>query len=276
MNILQKIQELVKEVGLFNTSIKIFLFLINSIKIKRKNPFYLRRVKIGYELSELYKSQIQYGPFKGLLLPVSYSWGKSDRASMLLGLYEKEILNILQNLSGNQKYFVNLGAADGYYGAGVLVNNLFKKSICFELSEYGRKIIYEVAKKNNVLDRIEIRGIADKYFYNHISDEIINNSLLFVDIEGAEFNVLTESAFQKFHKSIIIVELHDWFFNDAINKERELVKSSIKTHSITQITTESRDLSKFDDLKLYNDDDRWIICSEGRGQLMRWFRFDPL
>jgi len=38
----------------------------------------------------------------------------------------------------------------------------------------------------------------------------------------------------------------------------------------------SRDLSTYPELQQWNDLDRWLICSEGRAQLMSWVRFDPL
>ena len=73
---------------------------------------------------------VAYGPFKGLKFSSDAWWGR-ERASMILGLYEQEVLESLTNIPKKYKSFIDLGAADGYYGIGVLVNNLFENSICF-------------------------------------------------------------------------------------------------------------------------------------------------
>jgi len=45
--------------------------------------------------------------------------------------------------------------------------------------------------------------------------------------------------------------------------------------NIHEITTGVRNLSNFPELAMWNDDDRWILCSESRGYLMRWWIFTP-
>ncbi|MCX6119705.1 MAG: hypothetical protein NT027_19390, partial [Proteobacteria bacterium] len=82
-------------------------------------------------------------------------------------------------------------------------------------------------------------------------------------------------TFSAFNKSIIFVELHDWFFEDGEEKLKKLKNDSTSTHVLTELTMGSRDLSIFPDLNKLHDNDRWLICSEGRGQLMKWLRFDP-
>ncbi len=46
-------------------------------------------------------------------------------------------------------------------------------------------------------------------------------------------------------------------------------------HKVSTITTSSRDLSRFPELRNYEDSDRWLIASEGRPRLMTWLRLDP-
>ncbi len=194
---------------------------------------------------------------------------------MLLGLYEKDVLDSLQNIPKKFTTFIDLGAADGYYGIGVLVNNLFQNSICFEISEEGRQTIRENAQFNNVLNKVEIRGIAKNDFYHDLSALTLSNAVLFIDIEGAEFELIDKATFSAFNKSVIFVELHDWLFEDGEEKLKKLKNDSASTHVLTELTMGSRDLSIFPDLNKLHDNDRWLICSEGRGQLMKWLRFDP-
>jgi hypothetical protein len=250
-------------------------WIFYKLGIKKFDSIHKRRIQISKQLDELFKSTVQYGIFKGLKLSPKTWWGTADRASMLLGLYEKDVLDSLQNIPKKFTTFIDLGAADGYYGIGVLVNNLFQNSICFEISKEGRQIIRENAQLNNVLNKVEIRGIAKKDFYDDLSTHTLSNAVLFIDIEGAEFELIDKATFSAFNKSIIFVELHDWFFEDGEEKLKKLKNDSTTTHVLTELTMGSRDLSIFPELNKLNDNDRWLICSEGRGQLMKWLRFDP-
>lgn len=234
-----------------------------------------RRKYISDAISFIYNKTVQAGPFKGLILGEKSFWSEGDKGAMLLGLYEKEIVDSLFEISGKYRYFINIGASDGYYGIGVLVNNLFEKSWCFEMFEDSRNILRNTAKANNVEDRVIIHGMADCNFYKDFSDDIINQSVLFVDAEGSEFFIFNEEVFKKFKDSVIFIELHDFYYSDGKERLENLKQYAEKFFKITTLTTTSRDLSPFKELAELNDTDRWLICSEGRLQLMNWWRLDP-
>ncbi len=259
-----------KEDGLFKALNKSALWVV-----EHADAIHRRRITIAKQLDTLYNSTVRYGPFNGLKLTRDHSWCSTDRGSMLLGLYEKEVLESLTNIPKQYNTFIDVGAADGYYGIGVLINNLFEHSYCYEISERGRQTIKENAILNNVLDMVEIRGIANKQFYSEIPITIIEKAVLFIDIEGAEFDLVDKATFDAFKKSIIFIELHEWLCKDGQEKRQKLCNDSVATHVATEIRMGARDLSKFAELKTFHDNDRWLICSEGRGQLMTWLRFDP-
>ena len=241
------------------------------------DPFEKRKKFLSNKLLEEFNGVIRYGPFKGLRFNSESSWGAGDRASMLLGLYEKEILASLKNIPDKYKTFIDLGAADGYYGIGALVNGMFEKSYCYEMSVVGQKIIKKNAELNNVAHKVLIRGVADKYFYKDFTNNEIDQSVLLVDIEGAEFDLFDRNLFKKFSKSIIYIELHPFIFKeDGREKLQKLENDAREYFTIKKITTTSRDLSEFKELKEWADTDRWLICSEGRTNLMTWWRLDPL
>jgi len=251
-------------------------YMLSLIGITIYNKFDKRRIEISRDLDKVYNSTIQYGPFKNLILSNNVWWGYTDRASMILGFYEKEVLDSLLNKSENYKVFVNLGAADGYYSIGVLISNIFDSSICFETSKKGRDTIKKNALINGVVSNIDIRGEATKNFLNDFNEDILSKAFFLVDIEGSEFNIFDTNTFTVLKKSIIIIETHEFFFTDGIFKLNKLKESAINTHRISQFTTGSRDLSVYPVLKKFTDNDRWLICSEGRKQLMTWLRFDPI
>lgn len=275
-NILIKFYESFKKEGFSIAAKKTISWFLARLGVKSSESIiHEHKIKVSNKLDELYNSTIRYGPFNGLKLSANVWWGSTDRGSMLLGLYEKELLDALKNIPSKYSTFIDLGAADGYYGIGVLVNGLFKNSICYEISQNGRETIQANAMLNNVSKKVDIRGAATKNFYREISSEILSESVLLIDIEGAEFEILDAATFDAFKNSIIFIELHEWFFSDGNQRLEKLKKDATLTHSISELTMGSRDLSQFPELKKFNDDDRWLLCSEGRGELMTWLRFDP-
>ena len=196
-------------------------------------------------IQESHNNTVVYGPFKGLKFTEESHWGDSDKGSMILGLYEKEILNELSNIPKEYEIFIDLGAADGYYGIGVLINDLFKKSYCYEIVDKGRDIMAKTAALNLVNTSVEVRGEATQRIVSEIPQEEIDKSVLFVDIEGGEFHFFNDVIFNSFSKAIIIVELHDFFYSDGNSKMNELLRRSRLTHTHQFIRMGARDLSMY-------------------------------
>ncbi len=69
-----------------------------------------------------------------------------------------------------------------------------------------------------------------------------------IDIEGAEFSLIDKELFCKLIKSIIFIELHNWFFKDSAQKLQKLMSDAMFLLKISTLTTSSRDLSKFPEL----------------------------
>jgi hypothetical protein len=275
-NLFSKYVNSLQKDGILGASQKVSLWFMRKLGVESADAIiHKRKIQISNKLDQIYNSTVQHGPFKGLKLSAGAWWGMTDRGSMLLGLYEKEVLDSLKSIPKKYTNFIDLGAADGYYGIGVLVNDLFHKSICYEISESGRQTIKNNAVLNNVSKRVDIRGIATKNFFNEIPSDILSQSVLLIDIEGAEFELVDVKTFEAFRDSIIFIELHNWFFVDGDQRLQKLKDDSFVTHVITELTMGSRDLSSFPELKKMNDTDRWLICAEGRGELMTWLRFDP-
>jgi len=174
------------------------------------------KFSLSNKLKVMHDNTVAYGLFTGLKFVENSHWGAADKGTMILGLYEQELLNELENVPVKFDIFVDLGAADGYYGIGVLINQRFKKSYCYEITEHGREVIAETASANNVLDKVVIRGEATKNISLEIPEHDLSKAVLFVDIEGGEFDFFDSDVFDQFKKSIIFVELHNWFFQMEI------------------------------------------------------------
>jgi hypothetical protein len=230
---------------------------------------------LSLQIDKMLNSTVAYGPFKGFKLAPVMLHGGRDRAAMLLGLYEQEILTSLSRIPSNYRVFIDLGAADGYYGIGVLVNGMFDKSYCFEMSVECREIIKQNAIMNRVAERVEIKGTATRNFYEDLPSDEIVSSVLLVDIEGGEFDLFDKATFNEFRHSIIFIELHNSLSTAGQFQLQKLKNDANDTHLVSEFTTTGRDLSGFDELKTFSDSDRWLISSEGRPRLMSWLRLDP-
>jgi len=198
-------------------------------------------------------------------------WGQGDSSSKILGLYEKEIQDLIVSIQKDKKYstFVDIGGADGFFAIGSLVNNLFKKCEVFEISKKGRISIQKNSKQNNVYDSIRIHDKASKASLTKIDN--INNSLILCDIEGGEYELFDEKLIKKIYPSDIIIEIHKNKENSLVNFEKRFTK----IYSITKITQEPRSLKNFKELENINDNNRALITSEGRSCVQEWWHLSP-
>jgi len=241
----------------------------------RKETVYQRRLRVSREVFEMMKGVVRYGPLKGLKLSDDAWWGAPDKASMLLGLYEQELLTALCTKPlADRSNFIDIGAADGYYGIGLVMAGFYKKSFCFEISEKGRETIKRNAEVNGVASEVEVFGEADETLASKLSQESIDDSVVLVDIEGGEFDVLNEAFLEAFQHAYILIEIHNWV-EDFEEKYFKLLLAASKYFSIDTVKPVNRDLVQFAELNDFTDDNRYLICSEGRPNVMRFLRLNP-
>lgn len=226
-----------------------------------------KRIILSSKISKIYNNTVQQGPFKGMVINEDQFWGPGDRSSKILGLYEKEIQDLLLVIQKIKNYptFIDIGGADGFFAIGSLVNNLFEKCEVFEISKKGRNSIQKNSKKNNVYDSIKI---YEKATFKSLSKiENINNSLILCDIEGGEYELFDEKLINEIYPSDIIIEIH----KDKENSLENFEKRFINRYSITKITQKPRSLKNFKELENINDNNRALIMSEGRSGIQEWW-----
>ena len=112
-----------------NTVLKIMHRLGFETEIQRT------RLRIGEFLKEFHGNKVGYGLFKGMVLGQDEWWAKYDKAPMILGTYEAEVQKRISELSTRCNTFVDIGAADGYFGIGTVFSKTFQK-IPWELPDY--------------------------------------------------------------------------------------------------------------------------------------------
>jgi len=199
------------------------------------------------------------------------------KSAYLLGCYEKEVQQIIYNLSkkNNLKYFINVGAGEGYHAIGVKVANLFENSISFELDKKNRDIIKKNFDLNKIFNGFEIFSNANIDFLKNIEKKIeFTKSLFLFDIEGDEFKILDENNLNIIQNSYLIIELHHFYSTE--NKVENLTKQLKKYFNISFFKTENRNFSNFEILNKFNDDEKWLMMSESRPCTMKWIICEPI
>jgi hypothetical protein len=113
-----------------------------------------RRIQITDYFLKLFDFEVRYGALKGLKISRTSNWAHSDKAGMLLGLYELEVVELVASLSARYSCFIDIGAGEGFYAVG-FARNHFDSVLAYEMSEKGQNIIREVAAQNNVMEKVK-------------------------------------------------------------------------------------------------------------------------
>ena len=231
------------------------------------------RKRIAKQLFMEANGIVKRGLFEGMHLGEEIHWGKADVASKIFGLYESEVIEFIKDK--HYKSLINLGAADGYYPIGILMKKMAKHAYCFEENPLGAKYINANAKLNRLNGDISIYGRADSQFYKQLPDGVIGgNNLVLCDIEGGEFDLFTDEVISVFSQSSFIIEIHDFKFDDGKNKRKALI-DSFKDFDIEMVKSRPKRWSDIDQITELSDNDRALVCSEGRRVLGEWLVATP-
>lgn len=152
---------------------------------------------------------------------------------MLLGLYERELTSIIEQVIGGRwSRFIDLGCAQGYYAVGIALKA--GSTVAVIAFDSDPKIVVEARRKaaaNKVEDRIVWKGAANAEELERL--KLGGQDLLFVDIEGYERELLDPKRIPSLTGCDILVESHDFMYPGTSKLLRERFQAS---HSITEIT----------------------------------------
>jgi hypothetical protein len=238
-------------------------------------PIQSRRKRLSKLVDAKFAGTVAHGPFAGQKLTPGAWWGAKDRASMLLGLYEREVLDVIVARPARHNLFIDIGAADGYYVVGALKCAGFAHAIAYEISAKGQACIADNARSNGVGDRVEIRGKAEPGFWQSLDGQNSAACFFLIDIEGGEIDICDDAFFEAFRRSMMVIELHPMFVDEADRKFAELRARAERWFDVSELRTGARDPAQFEELAMLEDTDRWLIASEGRKRLMHWLVLRP-
>jgi hypothetical protein len=130
---------------------------------------------------------------------------------------------------------VVIGMADGYYAVGLAMRMPNASVHAFDTNEEAHAFCREVAKLNNVPERVKVGGLFNgEDFARHPA-----GTLVFCDIEGTEDALLDPDKYPALRKMDLIVELHECFQPDIARKVRARFAAS---HDIAMVPHHGRDV----------------------------------
>ena len=151
--------------------------------------------------------RVAQGPFRGMKL-VNAAFGSSLMPKMV-GTYELEIQQDIEDLLGNNyHYFLDIGAAEGYYAVGMAMRFAARetKTLAYDIASESAVAVKQAADSNGVLGKIEMRDLC-RYCDFEIAKT--GRTLVICDIEGAEKDLLNPDAAPGLLLCDIVVEVHD-------------------------------------------------------------------
>ena len=236
-----------------------------------------KKYLLGKKIAAYSKQKVLFGPYSGTKFIDLHGWSKIDSAPKYLGTYERQIQEKIIFLSKKfkLKYFVDLGAAEGYHLISLLNKKFFNSGLAYEIDEKSRRILKKNSKINNVYNKIKIFSKADFIsLKNNLIYKELKRTCFLVDIEGNEYNLFTNEFCKYFSKSIFIIEDHNFNVKDKKikNKFYKTIKRFFKIDVIRDISKNPFDI---DILENFSDDEKYLMMSEGRPKTMKWILLSP-
>jgi O-antigen/teichoic acid export membrane protein len=175
------------------------------------------------------------GPFKDMRY-VGEAVG-SAYLPKVVGTYEHELHDVIaEYLRGDFDLLVDFGAAEGYYAVGFAWKMPKLRVITFDISKRARWLQGDMARRNGVRDRIDIRGEGDPASLN-AALEGSRKPLIICDCEGYEDALLKPDLAPNLRRATLLVEMHDHLVPGASQRLHERFDA---THTSRTIRTVDR------------------------------------
>jgi hypothetical protein len=224
-----------------------------------------RRSQLVRGLLAVTQGRVQSGPFRGTQYLRD---GHAESGPKILGTYEAEFGSVVEEIvAGGYAHAVNIGAAEGYYAVGLLSRMAGLRVTAFEALDDERRRMAELAKLNGVEGRLAAHGICDAaLLQGSIRDG--ERTLVLMDIEGGERDVLDPVRIPALRGCDILVELHDCYYPGISDQLRARFESS---HHITAVSARPRAGDELPQVPGMSPRQVRFLANELRPAGMGWF-----
>lgn len=241
---------------------------------------YAKRHYLTKFLREKTESVIQYGLLKGYRFGASL-WAEPAVGSYLLGTYEAQVCAFLDRLKSPNRTIVDIGAADGLYGIGLVAVGAYGRSICFEESEDYRRALEAHVEDLGISDKVTIYGRATAEVVKAVLEKSgtpLNDIVVLCDIEGGEFDLFDDELLRILRNTHVIIETHDFLLQEGARSSTALGELIGRAESHAQVSRIRDGLRYVRNIPLiddWSDSDVWMMCMEGRKRMMTWLYVYP-
>jgi hypothetical protein len=211
-----------------------------------------------------YGTAVRHGPFRGMEYPQELLGMTSAMVPKLLGAYECELHEVIEQAAGGSyDAVVNIGAAEGYYAIGLARRLPDAVVHAFEADRRLQARCRQLAAANGVLDRVWVRGVCGA---GELREFAGRRLLVICDCEGCEFEIFGRVG-GDLDGSTLVVELHD--FVDA-GASAELAHFLESTHDVQMLVSESRQPPAYPELREVGAREQRFALTENRPKQTRW------
>ena len=234
----------------------------------RKRARHARRRRDEKVLRDHVPLTVRSGPFAGM----SLEGACSPLGPKVLGTYEMELWALIETIARSRvQHVVNAGAADGFYAVGFLRHLPAARATAFEMLPSHHAHIDELARTNGVRDRLAIHGACDS---SSLSSALNRDecTLVIMDVEGAERDLLDLARSPALRHARILVEVHDFVDPNISGLLRERFAA---THRFTAYRSRRRTVEDLPPVPGVGVKVLLRLADEGRPSQMEWFWLEP-
>ena len=211
---------------------------------------------------------VLHGPFAGMLYGDTAAEG--SLAPRLLGSYESELHPaIRQAATGGLETVVDIGCAEGFYAVGFARLMPEVEIHAHDIDPRARSLCAKLAERNGVAERIRVGGAFGTADFARFSGR---RTLVFIDAEGAEDELLDPVAAPALTAMSVIVETHE---HERPGVTARLLERFSPTHDIELI----RQGPKTTPLPAWFDElghlDQLLVVWEWRAHPTPWLVMTP-
>lgn len=174
------------------------------------------------------------GPFAGLRYSAAAAVG-SSLWPKLLGTYESELHWVVEKIAQTryQKIF-DIGYAEGFYLVGLGTQQPQAQLIGYDISPDAETLCRANAAENSIDDsRLSLRGEFD---HEQFSGEVGEGTLVVVDCEGFEDDVLRSVDADSIRGADWLIEMHDHVVEGTTERWAEALEP---THQVIRIVSDT-------------------------------------
>ncbi|MDD5587081.1 MAG: hypothetical protein PHY92_09060 [Alphaproteobacteria bacterium] len=150
-------------------------------------------------------NKVYDGPFRGMeMTPAALS---GHFAPCLLGCYESELHEAIERVIAHPyKQILNIGSSYGYYSVGLARRMPDTKVFAYDINPHCQNNCKAMAEANGVADRVTVGGLFKGEDFERFAGP---GTLVFMDIEGGEKELLDPERYPALRGMDVIVEMHD-------------------------------------------------------------------